>query len=155
MASSNLTLLLSLRRTAEESAKSVLAEAVTALARVEQEQARLQALAAQAERELGAEKRGCPASAAEGLVRERFRERLLVRREQALSQAKQHREGELARARRAEHAALEAFRQASLERQAAERLWERRQAEQRKQTERRDEQQEEDWVQASRRKKTP
>ncbi len=155
MASSNLTLLLSLRRDAEESAKRALAEAVTALTRAEQEKASLEALVAQATRRLEQERRGCPANAAEGLARERFRQLLRARREQAVTKAKQHREGPLARAHQAERAALEALRQARLERQAAERLWERRQAEQRKQAERRDEQRDEDWMQASHHRKRP
>lgn len=153
MAPSNLTVLLDLRRAAEEEAKRVLAEAVAVLGRAEAEQARREATLAQAEQALTAKYPGPPVGAAEGLARERFRQRGLARREQARAQARQHRDGALARARLAETAAAESLRQASLERQAAERLWERQQAEQRKQAERRDEQRDDDWAQAAHHRK--
>ncbi len=150
MASTNLTVLLDLRRAAEEEARRVLAEAVAALGQAEAEQARLEATVTQAEQVLKAKSPGPPVGAAEGLARERFRQRGLARREQARAQAKQHRDGALRRARLAEAAATESLRQMSQERQAAERLCERQQAEQRKQAERRDEQRDDDWAQASR-----
>jgi flagellar biosynthesis chaperone FliJ len=154
MASTNFTVLLDLRRAAEEEAKRVLAEAVAALGHAEAEQARLQALVTQAEQALTARTPGPPGGAAEGLARERFRQRGLARREQARAEAKQHRDGALRRARLAETAAAESLRQMSLERQAAERLCERQQAEQRKQAERRDEQRDDDWA-ASRHHRKP
>jgi colicin import membrane protein len=150
IASTNSTLLLDLRRAAEEEAKRLLAQAVSALGRAENEQVRLETLVTRAEQALAAEKSVHPAGAAEGLARERFRQRLRAQRDRALAQAQEHREGALARARLAETAAAESLRQASLEHQAAERLCERQQAEQRKQTEHRNEQRDEDLVQAIR-----
>jgi flagellar export protein FliJ len=155
MASTNLTVLLDLRRAAEDEAKCALAEAIANLARAKAEQARLKALVAQAEDSLAAEKRSHPTSAGEGLARERFRQRLLAQREQAKSKATQHREGPLRLARLAETAATESLRQISVERQAAERLCERQQAEERKQAGRRQEQRDDDWIQASRHHRKP
>ena len=88
MPSTNLTVLLDLRRAAQDDAKRVLGEAVTNLARTEAEQGRLEALLAQAEQALASGSRGFPADAAEGLARERFRQRQLARREQARCQAR-------------------------------------------------------------------
>jgi hypothetical protein len=155
MASTNLTVLLDLRRAAEGEAQRALAEAAAALGRAESEQTRLQALVAQAKQALTADKQRRPAKASEGLARERYHQRLLAQREQAEAEAGKHRKGALRRARLAEASAAESLRQASLERRAAERLFEKLRAEQRLEAERREERRDEDWVQASHHQRKP
>lgn len=155
MTSTNLTVLLDLRRAAEGEAERALAEAVAALGRAESEQTRLEALVAQAEQALTADKQRSPTKASQGLARERFRQRLLAQRELAKSEARQHRKGALMQARLAEASAAESLRQAGLERRAAERLCEKHQAEQRLAAARREERRDDDWVQASRHQRKP
>ena len=149
MIPTNLTAWMELRRVAEEEAKRVLAEAVAALERAEAEQTRLQRMVEEAERAVARNKRGVPVDAAEGLARERFQQRLRSQRDRARDLAVRHREGALKRAQEAERTAAEAFRQAAVERQAAERLIERLKAEHRTRQERRNERRDEEWVDAS------
>jgi flagellar biosynthesis chaperone FliJ len=155
MAPTSLTALLDLRRAAEEDAKQALAQAVAHLVHAEATQARLDALRTQAEQALVGEKRASPADASEGLARERFRQRLITRREQARAKAQQHRAGPLDQSRQAEAKAAESLRQATLELQAAQRLSQKTQAEERKQAERRNEQQEEDRQMTLRHQRKP
>ena len=151
---SNLAVLLSLRRSAEEEALKTLGEAAATRLRVEAEQQRLDSAAEQAHRALREEtKRRAaapePKVVADGLHRERYRQRLSAALARAAKRGALHRQGPLAQARTAENAAAAHFRQTRQERMALEKLRARQEAEQHKQSERRAEDAVGDWVHAS------
>jgi hypothetical protein len=151
---SNLAVLLNLRRAAEEEAQEARAVAVAARLRAEAEQQRLDSAAERARHALEQETKQrasatAPAVVADGLLRERYRQRLSAALARAAGKAAQHRLGPLELARTAEHAAAARVRQAGQERQAVEKLRARQQADQHKQTERRAEDAVGDWVHAS------
>jgi len=157
---SNLAVLLSLRRSAEEEAHKALSEAVAARLRVEEEQQRLDAAAERARHALEQETKRCvaapaPAFVGDGLQRERYRQRLTAALALTAKRAARHRQGPLDQARAAENGAAAHFRQAREERLAIEKLKARQEADQHKQTERRAEDAVGDWVRASHERRKP
>jgi flagellar biosynthesis chaperone FliJ len=157
---SNLAVLLSLRRSAEEEAQKALGEAAAARLRVEEEQQRLDSAAEQARHGLEQETKQraaatAPAVVADGVVRERYRQHLTAALARAAKKAAQHRQGPLDQAQAAEHAAAARVRQARQERQAIEKLRSRQEADQHRQTERRAEDAVGDWVHASHGRRKP
>jgi hypothetical protein len=157
---SNLAVLLSLRRSAEEETQKALAEAVVARLRAEAEQQRLDSAAEHARHALEQETKQraaalAPAVVADGLLRERYRQHLTAALARAAGKVAQHRQGPLELAQAAEHAAAARVRQARQERQAVEKLMARQQADQDKQTERRAEDAVGDWIHASQNLRKP
>ena len=157
---STLAVLLSLRRSAEEEAQKALGEAAASRLRAEEEQQRLDSAAEQARQGSEQETKRrttapAPAIVADGLSRERYRQRLAASLAEAAKRAAQHRQGPLPQAVAAEHAAAARLRKAKQERQAIEKLQARREDDQQKQTERRAEDAAGDWVQASPNRRKP
>lgn len=157
MTSPNLAVLLSLRRAAEEEAKHALVEARAARLRAEEAQARLDHAAEEARLALvhDTKRRAAapaPVAPAEGLSRERYRQRLAAGHARARERAAHHRQASLTEALAAENAALVCLRHAKQERQTIEKLEARQEAERRKQTERRAENATDDWVHATKRR---
>jgi len=151
---SNLAALLNLRRSAEEEAQRALGEAAAARLKAEQEQQRLDCAAEQACHALEQETKRCtaapaPTGVADGLRRERYRQRLAAAVARTAKRAAHHRQGLLDQAEAAENVAAARFRQAREQRLALEKLKARQEAEQHKQTERRAEDAAGDWVHAS------
>jgi hypothetical protein len=151
---SNLAALLSLRRSAEEEALKTLGQAAATRLRVEAEQQRLDSAAERALRALREEMKRraaapAPTVAADGLQRERYRQRLSAALARAAKRAALHRQGPLDQAQTAENAAAAHFRQTRQERLAIEKLSARQEADRHKQTERRAEDAVGDWVHAS------
>jgi len=160
MASTKLSVLLSLRRSAEEEAKRALGEAIAARLQIEEEQARLDQAAKQACVALAQETRRratgpAPTAVAAGLSRELYRQRLAASHARAAERAAQHRHGPLDRAQACENAATACFRRAKQERQAVEKLMAHQAADQRKQAKRRTEDAVDDWVHAFQSRRTP
>jgi hypothetical protein len=157
---SNLAVLLNLRRDAEMEATRTLGQTIAARQRAEDEQQRLESAAEQARRALDLEskqRRAAPAPAvvADGLVRERYRQRLAAALARAAGRVAQHREGPLAQAQAAEAAAAARVCQVAQERQAIEKLKARQEADQEKQAERRAEDAVSDWVHSSEGRRGP
>jgi flagellar biosynthesis chaperone FliJ len=157
---SNLAVLLNLRRAAEEEAQKAQAEAVATRLRAEEEQQRLDSAAEQARHALEQDtKQRTTATAAEvvadGLLRERYRQRLTATLARAMEKAVQHQQGPLELAQAAQHAAAARVRQARQERQAIEKLMARQEADQHKQAQRRAEDAAGDWVQSSQNRRKP
>jgi hypothetical protein len=157
---SNLAILLSLRRSAEQEAQKALGEAAAARLRVEEEQQRLDSAAEQARHALEQETERCvaapaPAFVGDGLHRERYRQRLTGVLALTAKRAARHRQGPLDQARAAENAAAAHFRQAREERLALEKLRARRQADQHQQSERRAEDAASDRAHASQVRRKP
>jgi|GEM_PF-2924934 hypothetical protein len=157
---SNLAVLLSLRRSAEEEAQKALGQAVAACLRADEEQQRLDAAAEQARRALEEETKRCaaapvPAVVADGLHRERYRQRLTAALARAAKRAAHHRQGPLDQAQAAEEAAAAHFRQTRQEHQALERLSASKEADQHKLAERRAEDAAGDRANASQRRRQP
>ena len=157
---SNLSVLLSLRRSAEEEALKALGDAVATRLRAEEEQRQLDSVAEQARQALQRETRRCAAAsapkvAAEGLQRERYRQRLTAALARAEESAGHHRQGLLDQTQIAEHAAAARVRQTRHERLAIEKLKARQEAEQHRQTERRAEDAVGDWVHSSHPRRKP
>jgi hypothetical protein len=151
---STLAALLSLRRSAEEEAQKALGEAAASRLRAEEEQQRLDSTAEQARHGLEQETKRratapTPAVVADGLGRERYRQRLAAGLAEAANRSAQHQQGPLHQALAAEHVAAALLRAAKQERQAVEKLQARQEAAQHKQTERRAEDAASDWVHAS------
>jgi flagellar biosynthesis chaperone FliJ len=139
---SNLAALLSLRRSAEEEAVKALGEATATRLRAEEEQRQLDFAAERARQALQQETKRratatAPGIAADGLQRERYRQRLSEALARAAKKADLHRQGPLNQARTAESTAAARVRQARQERLAIEKLRARQAADQRRQTERR------------------
>jgi hypothetical protein len=157
---SNLTVLLTLRRAAEDEAKQALAKAAAARQQAEDKQARLDQAAEQAhltlkkeaQRQAGA---ALPTGAADALSRERYRQRLAADHTRSAVNAARHKKGPLAGAHADETAAAAAYRQARHEVQALEKLRARQEAQDKRQTERRTEDASDDWVHASRTHRKP
>jgi hypothetical protein len=157
---SNLAVLLSLRRSAEEEALKALGEAAAARLRAEEEQQRLDSAAQHARQALQQETRRraaapAPTVAADGLQRERYRQRLTAALARAAKSAAHHRQGPLDQAQTAEGAAAARVRQTRQERLAIEKLSARQEADQHKQTERRAEEAVGDWVHSSHPRRKP
>jgi flagellar biosynthesis chaperone FliJ len=157
---SNLAALLNLRRSAEEEAQKALGQAAAARLNAEQEQQRLDSGAEQARHALEQETKRCvaapaPAVVADGLRRERYRQRLAAVVARTAKRAAHHRQGPLDQTEAAESAAAERFHQAREERLALEKLKARQEAEQHKQTERRAEDAAGDWIHASHERRKP
>jgi hypothetical protein len=157
---SNLAVLLSLRRSAEEEALKALGEAAATRLRAEEEQQRLDSAAQQTRHALQQETRRraaapAPTVAADGLQRERYRQRLTAALARASKKADHHRQGPLDQARIAEDAAAARVRQTRQERLAIEKLSARQEADQHKQTERRAEEAVGDWVHSSHPRRKP
>jgi hypothetical protein len=151
---SNLAVLLSLRRGAEEEARKALGEAAATRLRAEAEQQRLDSAAEQARRALREQTKRraaalAPKFVADGLHHERYRQRLSAVLARAVKSAALHRKGPLDQAQTAESAAAAHFRQARQECLALEKLKARQEADQHKQAERRAEDAAGDWVHAS------
>jgi hypothetical protein len=148
---STLASLLSLRRSAEEEAQKALGEATASRLRAEEEQRLLDSAAEQARHGLGQETKRratapTPAVVADGLSRERYRQRLAAGLADAANRSAQHQQGPLHQALAAEHVAAARLRKAQQEREAIEKLQARREAVQQKQTERRAEDAASDWA---------
>jgi hypothetical protein len=157
---SNLAALLSLRRSAEEEALKAMGEAVATRLRAEAEQQRLDSAAEQALRALREEMKRRTAApepkiAADGIHRERYRQRLSAALARATKTAALHRQGPLDQAQTAENAAAAHFRQTRQERLAIEKLRARQEADQHKQAERRAEEAVGDWVHSSHPRRKP
>jgi flagellar biosynthesis chaperone FliJ len=139
---SNLAALLSLRRSAEEEAVTALGEAAATRLGTEEEQRQLDLATERARQVLQQETRrraatSAPRVAADGLQRERYRQRLTAALARAAKKADFHRQGPLNQARIAEHTAAARVRQTRQERLAIEKLKARQDADQHRQTERR------------------
>jgi flagellar biosynthesis chaperone FliJ len=151
---SNLAVLLSLRRSAEEEAQKALGEAMARRLRAGEEQQRLDFAVEQARHALEQERRRratgpAPVVVADGLHRERYRQRLAANLAGAARKAAQHRQGPLCQSQAAEDAASARLSKAKQARQTVEKLQARREADQHKHTERRAEDAAGDWVHAS------
>jgi len=157
---SNLSVLLSLRRSAEEEALKALGEAAAARLRAEEEQRRLDSVAEQARQALRQETRRRAAASTPRVGRRWPAARTLsATTDAALARAEEsaghHRQGLLDQARIAEHAAAARVRQTRQERLAIEKLRARQAADQHKQTERRAEEAVGDWVHSSHPRRKP
>ena len=157
---SNLSVLLSLRRSAEEDALKALGKAAAARLRAEEEQRQLDSVAEQARQALQQETRrraaaSAPRVAADGLQRERYRQRLTAALARAEKSAGHHRQGLLDQARLAEQAAAACVRQTRQERLAIEKLRARQAADRNKQAERRAEEAVGDWMHSSHSRRKP
>jgi hypothetical protein len=157
---SNLAILLSLRRSAEEEAVKALGAATVTRLRAEEEQQQLDSAAEQARQALQQETKcrataPAPAVAADGLHRERYRQRLAAALARTAKKAGLHRRGPLDQARIAESAAAARVRQATEERLAIEKLKARQDAENDRQSERRAEDAVGDLVHSSHARRKP
>ena len=157
---SNLAALLSLRRSAEEEAVKALGAATVTRLGAEEEQRQLDLSAEQARQALQQETTrraaaSAPSVAADGLQRERYRQRLTAALARGAKKADLHRQGLLEQARIAEHAAAARVRHTRQERLAIEKLKARQAADQHRQTERRAEDAVGDLVHSSHARRKP
>jgi hypothetical protein len=151
---SDLTVLLTLRRAAEDEAKQALSKAASARKEAEEAQARLDLAAEETHLTLKRETQrrasaALPTGASAALSRESYRKRLAEDHTRSATNAARHKKGPLAEAHAAETAAAAAYRQARQELQALEKLRARQEAQEKWKTERRAEDADDDWVHAS------